>query len=119
LAFLDGEAVGCQGYWPAEPGDDDLLTPDGCCELSVAGTRPHVRGRGVGTALTHQNLRHAHEAGYDACLTDWRSTNLLAARFWPRQGFRPVAYRLVRRVDARIAWANPSAMHPSASVESS
>ena len=110
LAFLDGEAVGCQGYWPAEPGEDDLLTPDSCCELSVAGTRPHVRGRGVGTALTHHGLRQAREAGYSTCLTDWRSTNLLAARFWPRQGFRPVAYRLVRRVDARIVWATPSAM---------
>jgi hypothetical protein len=43
----------------------------------------------------------------------WRSTNLLTARFWPRQGFRPVAYRLVRRVDQRIAWANPSALRSS------
>lgn len=113
LAFLDGEPVACQCYWPAESADDDLLTPDGCCELSVAGTRPHVRGRGVGTALTRHNLAHARAAGYHTCITDWRSTNLLAARFWPRQGFRPVAYRLVRRVDQRIAWADPSAMHPT------
>lgn len=111
LAFLDGEPVGCQCYWPAETSDDDLLTPDGCCELSVAGTRPHVRGRGIGTALTRHNLAHARAAGYSTCITDWRSTNLPAARFWPRQGFRPIAYRLVRRVDARIAWANPSARH--------
>jgi hypothetical protein len=34
----------------------------------------------------------------------------LPARFWPRQGFRPIAYRLVRRVDQRIAWANLSQM---------
>lgn len=113
LALLDGEPVGCQCYWPAEPGDDDLLTPEGCCELSVAGTRPHLRGRGVGRALTRHGLAHAREAGYRLCLADWRSTNLLAARFWPRQGFRPVAYRLARRVDQRIAWANPSARHPS------
>jgi ribosomal protein S18 acetylase RimI-like enzyme len=113
LAFLDGEPVGCQCYWPAEPADDDMLTPDGCCELSVAGTRPHVRGRGIGTALTRHNLAHARAAGYRTCITDWRSTNLLAARFWPRQGFRPVAYRLVRRVDQRIAWANPSALRSS------
>ena len=113
LALLDGEPVGCQAYWPAESGDDDLLTPESCCELSVAGTRPHLRGRGVGTALTRHGLRQAREAGYRFSLADWRSTNLLAARFWPRQGFRPVAYRLVRRVDQRIAWANPSAMHPA------
>jgi hypothetical protein len=30
----------------------------------------------------------------------------LGSRFWPRRGFRPVAYRRVRRVDQRIAWAN-------------
>lgn len=113
LAFLDGEPVGCQCYWPAETADDDLLTPDGCCELSVAGTRPHARGRGVGAALTRRGLRHAREAGYRFSLADWRSTNLLAARFWPRQGFRPMAYRLVRRVDQRIAWADPSAMPPA------
>lgn len=110
LAFLDGEPVGCQCYWPAETADDDLLTPEACCELSVAGTRPRVRGRGIGTALTRHGLRQAREAGYRFSLADWRSTNLLAARFWPRQGFRPIAYRLVRRVDPRIAWANPSQM---------
>jgi hypothetical protein len=40
-------------------------------------------------------------------VTDWRVTNLLSSRFWPRQGFRPVVYRLTRRIDARVAWANP------------
>jgi hypothetical protein len=30
---------------------------------------------------------------------------LLPVRFWPRQGFRPVVYRLSRRIDPRIAWA--------------
>ncbi|MFZ2362266.1 MAG: GNAT family N-acetyltransferase [Anaerolineae bacterium] len=113
LAFLDGEPVGCQCFWPAEPEDDDLLTPDGCCELSVAGVRPHLRGRGIGTALTRHNLAAARAAGYRYCLTDWRSTNLLAARFWPSQGFRPMVYRLVQRIDARIAWANPSALPPA------
>ena len=44
-------------------------------------------------------------AGYRYCITDWRSTNLQASRFWPRFGFRPVGYRLVRRIDGRIAVA--------------
>jgi hypothetical protein len=53
--------------------------------------------------------KYVDDAG--ALLAERRSTNLLASRFWPRQGFRPIAYRLVRRVDQRIARANPSAMH--------
>jgi len=38
--------------------------------------------------------------------TDWRSANRGIARMLPRFGFRPIAYRLVRRIDARIAWAS-------------
>jgi GNAT superfamily N-acetyltransferase len=104
---LDGErALGFQAYFPAEPAPESLLTPAACVELSVAGTRPEARGRGVGLALTRHGLAAARAAGARHCLSDWRSANLLVSRFWPRQGFRPVAYRLARRVDPRIAWAN-------------
>jgi GNAT superfamily N-acetyltransferase len=106
LAFADGQVVGVQGYWPASPAADNLLTPEQCIELSIAGTRASVRGKGIGTLLTRTGLAQARASGYRFCETDWRSTNLLASRFWPKQGFRPVAYRLVRRIDARIAWAN-------------
>jgi hypothetical protein len=89
LAFCEGRVAAMQGYWPAEEAEEDLLVAAGCCELEVAGTCAWARGRGM---------------------TDWRSTNLLSSRFWPRQGFRPAAYRLVRRVDERITWASlPSA----------
>lgn len=27
------------------------------------------------------------------------------SRYWPRQGFLPIAYRLSRFIDPRIAWA--------------
>jgi ribosomal protein S18 acetylase RimI-like enzyme len=60
---------------------------------------------GIGRALTNHGLTYAFEKGYRNCLTDWRSTNLLSSRFWPSQGFRPVAYRLIRRIDPQIAWA--------------
>ncbi len=50
-------------------------------------------------------VAQAHAAGYRFCETDWRGTNLLASRFWPRRGFFPAAYCLVRRVDPRMAWA--------------
>jgi GNAT superfamily N-acetyltransferase len=108
LAFCDGRVVGVQVYFPAEATDDNPLLPiipEHCAELGVAGTREWARGRGIGQALTRHGLAHARDAGFRFCMTDWRSTNLLSSRFWPRRGFRPVAYRLARRIDPRIAWA--------------
>jgi ribosomal protein S18 acetylase RimI-like enzyme len=105
LAFQGGRVVGSQGHWPAEEAGDVLFVPDKGIALSVAGTREAARGRGIGTLLTEHVLAHGRSSGYRWCETDWRSTNLLASRFWPRRGFRPVAYRLVRRIDPRIAWA--------------
>lgn len=113
LALADGETAGIQGYWPAESAvyaaADNLHIPEDCVTLSVAGTREGMRGRGISTLLTRYGLAQAAAAGYTTCETDWRSANLLASRFWPRQGFQPVMYRLERRVDARIAWAKGSA----------
>ena len=110
LAWMDQKVVGIQGYWPAEAAlgasNDNLHIPESCVHMSVAGTREEARGRGISTLLTQHGLAEAYEQGYQVCDTDWRSTNLLASRFWPRQGFRPVTYRLVRRIDARIAWAD-------------
>jgi ribosomal protein S18 acetylase RimI-like enzyme len=108
LALAGSRVVGVQGYWPAEQADDNLLIPEECAHMSVAGTREEARGKGIGTLLTNHGLVQARVAGYRFCETDWRSTNLLASRFWPRQGFCPVAYRLVRRIDQRIAWADGS-----------
>ncbi len=105
LALEQGRALGFQGYNTEKPGPDDMLVPDDCIELAVAATRPEVRGRGLGRALTAHGLAEAHARGFRYCLTDWCMTNLLSSRFWPRQGFRPAMYRLARRIDPRIAWA--------------
>jgi ribosomal protein S18 acetylase RimI-like enzyme len=107
IAILENERlVGYQLYLPASPEPDNLLVPEQCTELAVAATREEEQGRGVGRALTAHGLAAAHAAGFTHCITDWRVTNLLSSRFWPRQGFRPVAYRLSRRLDERIAWAH-------------
>lgn len=98
---LEEQATG----W-AEPSVDNLLIPEACLHLAVAGTRETARGQGIGACLTRYGLAHARAAGYRCCEADWRSTNLLAARFWPRQGFQPLVYRFVRRVDPRSAWAD-------------
>jgi GNAT superfamily N-acetyltransferase len=66
--------------------------------LSIAATAPEARGLGVGKAMAEIALAWAYEQGYGTCVTDWRSANLLAARFWPKRGFRPTAYRLHRSI---------------------
>lgn len=108
LAWQHEQALSMAAYERLDPAEINLLAPAGCVELVVAATVAAARGRGIGSALTHHGLTHAQQAGFTTCLTDWRSTNLLAARFWSRWGFRPVAYRLARQIDPRIAWANAS-----------
>jgi GNAT superfamily N-acetyltransferase len=105
LAFCDGEVAGVQGYDWDEAARADPLIPEQCAGHAVAGTRAPLRGRGIARALSRHVLAHARSHGFRFCATDWRGTNLTASRVWPRLGFRPVAYRLVRRVDPRIAWA--------------
>ena len=91
-------------YFVAERGKEPLghlileRVDDTETELTIAATVPEARGLGVGGALTKHALGWAWEQGYRACITDWRSANLLASRFWPSMGFEPVAYRLFRRI---------------------
>jgi ribosomal protein S18 acetylase RimI-like enzyme len=105
VAVRGGEVLGFALFLPDEPNDQALYVPERCCELVLAGTRAEERGRGIGQALAARGLAEMCVAGYQYCIADWRTTNLLASRFWPRQGFRPVAYRLHRAVDERVAWA--------------
>lgn len=91
-------------YFVAERGSEPLghlvleRVDDAETELTIAATIPAARGLGVGTALTTYALAWAWEQGYRSCITDWRSANLLAARFWPGMGFEPTAYRLFRSI---------------------
>jgi len=89
VAERDGEPL---GHLALERESDSTVN------LSIAATVPESRGLGVGKVLTETALAWAHEQGYAECITDWRSANLLAARFWPSQGFRPTAYRLYRSI---------------------
>ena len=89
LAERDGEPL---GHVALERESDSTVY------LSIAATAPEARGLGVGTVLTESALAWAHEEGYARCVTDWRSANLLAARFWPSQGFRTTAFRLYRPI---------------------
>jgi GNAT superfamily N-acetyltransferase len=110
LAMRGDEPLAIQVYWPAEPEADNVMVPEHCAHMSVAGTREDARNQGLSTLLSEHVLHQARAAGYRTIETDWRSANLLASRFWPQQGYRPVFYRLARRVDARIIWANGGAL---------
>jgi ribosomal protein S18 acetylase RimI-like enzyme len=95
---LGDEPVGYAGLYEAEPG---------VIELSVAGTVAAARGRGAGLALVEHALNDAHENGFRNCRLDFRSTNLLASRFWLGRGFHPTHYRLRRDVQPYADAAQP------------
>jgi ribosomal protein S18 acetylase RimI-like enzyme len=90
VAERDGAPVGYVAFHADER--------PGVAHLPVAGTRPDVRGGGIGVALVEQALHRAHLGGFETVELDWRSTNLLASRFWPGRGFRPTHLRLRRDV---------------------
>jgi ribosomal protein S18 acetylase RimI-like enzyme len=98
--FRAGRAVACWALVGPEhaPEFHGLQAPDDACYLKFAATIPAARGSGIGVALTNASLTWAAEEGYRAIGTDWRVTNLLASRFWPRRGFRTTFLRLYRSI---------------------
>lgn len=103
LAEKDGQAVGFHMYDTASPG---VMVPDHCVELVVAGTMEGYRRCGVGQGLMNAGCRMMREKGYRYMTTDWRITNLASSTFWPKCGFKPLAYRMARVIDPNYAWAN-------------
>lgn len=98
LARRDGRPAGLIIVWPAED-ETELLDPPGGSYLTTGVVAPAERGTGVGLAVTRAALGDAIERGETGMGTDWRTTNLLASRFWPTVGFRPHCLRLSRTID--------------------
>jgi ribosomal protein S18 acetylase RimI-like enzyme len=98
--FRDGRAVACWALTGPEhtPEFRGLHAPENACYLKFAATIPEARGTGLGVALMDASLAWAAGEGYAAIGTDWRVTNLLASRFWPRRGFRTTFVRLYRSI---------------------
>ncbi len=103
IALMDTKELGFQAYSPIT---SDLMTPDNGIELIIAGTYNSQMGRGIGKKLMNEGCRIMNERGYSSMITDWRITNLASSTFWPKCGFRPVAYRMARYINSDIAWAN-------------
>ncbi|MFZ5857654.1 MAG: GNAT family N-acetyltransferase [Chloroflexota bacterium] len=105
MAMQANEILGSAGFRSLPEEVDDMTLPPKTTDLTVAAVKESMRGRGIMSALTWHGLRHARENGYEFCLTNWQTANLLAARTWPRFGFKTVAYRFARRVNPMSAWA--------------
>jgi ribosomal protein S18 acetylase RimI-like enzyme len=75
-----------------------LARPDSAGFMGFAAVMPEARGTGAGRAIGDAVLGWAAEEGYRSVVTDWRATNLLSSRAWPRLGFRPTFFRLHRLV---------------------
>jgi GNAT superfamily N-acetyltransferase len=95
LARRDGRPV---GHALLSPAGADLGTPEGALNLAIVAALPEERGTGVGVALTEHALAWAREQGRPALVADWRVTNLLSSRFFPRRGFRVAFERLYRSI---------------------
>src|SRR5262245_15487243 len=96
----NGKAVACWAILPIERSGEHtgLTRADRAAFLGFASTLPGSRGLGIGVALTDASFAWAAEHGYLTMVTDWRETNLLASRFWPRRGFRRTFLRLYRSI---------------------
>ncbi len=98
VAELDGEvvgsAVGCDlamSSLHAGPARADRAG-----FLGFAAVLPAARGRGAGRALGEAVIDWSARSGHRSVVTDWRGTNLLSSRTWPRLGFEPTFVRLHR-----------------------
>ena len=93
---LLGSAIGCAIEDSST--HRSLALPRGAGFLGFAAVLPEHRGLGAGRLLGEAVLAWAGEEGYPAVATDWRMTNLLSSRTWPRLGSRPTFYPLHRAI---------------------
>lgn len=91
-----GSAIGCS--LELSGAHSPLTRPDHAGFLAFAAVVPHARGRGAGRALGEAIVAWTAQAGYHCVATDWRVTNLLSSRIWPRLGFTESFLRLHRLV---------------------
>jgi GNAT superfamily N-acetyltransferase len=99
-AVLDGVLVGAAVGCSVERSNEHsgIARPDGGALLNFAAVLPEAQGLGIGQALGWRVLEWARDEGYPTVTIDWRETNLLASRAWPRLGFRPTFRRLYRAI---------------------
>jgi GNAT superfamily N-acetyltransferase len=101
VAELDGAVIGSSigaSLEQTSGGHPPLSRPDNAGFLGFAAVFPHARGAGAGRALGEAVIEWSAQAGYDCVVTDWRVTNLLSSRTWPKLGFVESFLRLHRLI---------------------
>jgi GNAT superfamily N-acetyltransferase len=100
VAELNGTVVGSAVACAVDVSSlhQGLARPPGAGFLGFAAVAPDARGRGIGRALGEAVLEWARDAGHATVVVDWRMTNLLSSRTWPRLGFVPTFFRLHRSI---------------------
>ncbi len=93
----EGFIMGYQMYFPCD--EISLLEPEHCTELAVSAVKKESRGQGAGFFLTEQALKDQITQRRTIFSTDWRCANLKSSRFWPRIGFKPIAFRFYRQIE--------------------
>jgi len=102
MVAVEGEKiVGYVVLYTVDVGPGHLLGVPSAGEFAAAAIDPAYRKRGVGRALFTRLINEACQQKYKTLFTDWRTTNLVAASYWPTFGFETFAYRLLRRVNPR------------------
>lgn len=98
VAEVDGRVVGSAVGVPLEKSGSHVgpARPDNAGFLGFAAVLPEARGHGAGRALGEAVGWWAAESGFDSVVTDWRVTNLLSSRTWPRLGYETTFVRLHR-----------------------
>jgi len=91
-----GSSIGCR--LEVSSSHPPITRPDHAGFLAFAAVFPHARGLGAGRALGEAVIAWTAQAGYACVATDWRVTNLLSSRTWPRLGFEESFLRLHRLV---------------------
>jgi GNAT superfamily N-acetyltransferase len=75
-----------------------LAAPDNAGFLGHAAVRTDARGNGYGRVLAEAVINWSYETGYVSVVNDWRVTNLLSSRTWPRIGWETTFLRLHRTI---------------------
>jgi hypothetical protein len=109
MALEQDQAIGTVTFFKntAQEYEVQMLVSPQTIYLATAATKPEGRNRGIANVLTWRGLAEARSEGFETCLVNWVSPNLLAARYWPRFGFQEAAYRLSKQVNPMSAWARP------------
>jgi ribosomal protein S18 acetylase RimI-like enzyme len=91
-----GSSIGCS--LDVTNSHAPLTRPDRAGYLGFAAVFPSARGHGAGRALGEAVIAWSAQSGYECVVTDWRVTNLLSSRAWPKLGFTESFLRLHRLI---------------------